>query len=189
LFKSCSSPNSDINTKFTPSEGTTVYEVINDDPCDPDDTTYAYLDGASSQNQDMGYPTFSLGTEVEEILYVGLFSRFFCTVGGSTVARNLLYVDGTRNNGQNWIPGPAWFWAPDYFPLNPNTGLPWTQDQVEGVGADALEYAGCRGIVVAGDQLRWSIQYLCAVHRENETGRIVTTIAQPITTGIITDIS
>ncbi len=68
MFKQCLSPNSDINTRFTPSEGTTVYEVINDDPCDPDDTTYAYLDGASSQNQDMGYPTFSLGTEVEEIL-------------------------------------------------------------------------------------------------------------------------
>lgn len=188
MFKTCVHPNSDINSRFTPSEGTTVYEVINDPFEAPDDTTYAYLDGLSAQNQDIGYPAFSLGSNVEEILYLALVSRFYSALDQQSLMRNLLYVDGTRNNGRNWSPGPEWFWAPDYFPLNPNTGLQWTQDQIEGVGADALDYAGCRAIVDTGDQCRWSFQYMCVVHRENETGRIIKTVAQPITTNIVTDI-
>jgi len=184
----CSSPNSDVTSKFTSSEGGSIYEVLAKPRCSPDDSTYAYLDGDDAQNQDVGYPAFSLGDNVDEIIQVYVSSRFWSTVGGDPM-RNLLYVNGTRYSGENYSPGitPRQYF--DYYVKNPDTDAAWIQADVEGTGPNPLEYAGCRAIISAGNQARWSQQYLCVEWRENETGRIITTIAQPIVQAIVKGIN
>ena len=187
-FVSCSSPNSDVTSKFTPLSGLDVYAMIDDPMLTPDDSTYAYLDGDDSQNQDVGYPAFSLGANVEKVLFLLLCSRFSSVNGGDSI-RNLLYVNGTRYSGANYSPGTTIDYFRDYYLLNPDTGLAWTQADIEGTGANPIEYAGCRALISAGNQGRWYQQFMCVCHQENETGRIVQTIAQPIVKSITEVIS
>ncbi len=189
MFVNCASPNADVNSTFTPSTGGDVFAVINDPMGSPNDLTYAYLDGVDAQNQDVEYPEFSLGSNVEKILFLYVEGRFFDTLGAGDIMRNLIYVNGTRYSGDNHNTTITPISYRDYYPLNPDTGLAWIQADIQGTGANPLEYTGFRAIATAGNQCRISQQFMCVYHQENETGRIVRTVAQPIVKSITQVIS
>lgn len=123
-----------------PITGQPRYAQVDEEP--PSDTDYIYCITATGGYSMYTFPAFTI-PDGATITSVVLEYRARRAAGsGNTDAQASLMVGGTRyNSGRNNVT-TTWTTYSYTWANNPRTGLPWTVDDVNGVGTNALQQFG-----------------------------------------------
>lgn len=135
-------PTSDeaVSGTWTGSTGTR-YTVVDDYP-DSSGADFLTHGTATAGNLTLGFSVFSLpagstGVSVQVRYYDKKNASQACNIGGRLkVGGN--YYNATTHNPTNG----SWVVRSDDFPTNPKTAVAWTVDDINGVGANALQAVG-----------------------------------------------
>lgn len=136
-------PTGDTVFQWSRSVGADNYALVDDPYSIPDDdTTYTYTD--TQTNKDLfGFTALAVptGSIITNVQVVGRFKRI--DAGGDFIIRELLKVNGVTYEGslQQLVVG-AYFDKTYTWVVNPNTGLPWTLEDVNGIGSNPLQTFG-----------------------------------------------
>jgi len=136
-------PTGDVSAQWSRSAGDDNYALVDDPIGIPDeDATYTHSDVAWSKDY-LSFATFGVPTGAV-ITNIAIHERFTLPgVGGTDHMRGILKVNGTTyysSSEDAWYGAyktETWVWA-----TNPNTGLPWTVDDVNGIGIHPLQSFG-----------------------------------------------
>lgn len=136
-------PIVDSSVQWNRSAGADNFALVDDPISSPDDdATYTYT--LTQTNKDyFGFATFAIPTNsvVTNIKVTGRFKRI--DAGGDYLIRELVKVNGVTYEGamQQLLVGD-YFDRSETWTTNPNTGQPWTVDDVNGVGSNPLQTFG-----------------------------------------------
>ena len=136
-------PTSDDTFQWSRSSGVNNYALVDDSYSLPDDdTTYTYTN--TQTNKDLfGFTALAVptGSIITNVQVVGRFKRI--DTGGDFIIRELLKVNGVTYEGslQQLVVG-TYFDKTYTWTVNPNTGLPWTLEDVNGIGSNPLQTFG-----------------------------------------------
>ena len=161
------SPTGDSSPlQFTPSSGTTHWNLVDDPPATPDDADY--VSRADSNGRD-AY-TFSAFTISDAVTVNNVTAFIRCkSAAGSAKGKTSITVSGTEYQGSNV--GSASF--ADYttvYTQNPATLAAWTLSEVK-----ALTVFGCRAALTTGYTLQVSQLYLSCNYDNTRTISITDT--------------
>ncbi len=139
-------PTSDSAVQWSRSSGSNNYELVDDPYTNPDDdTTYTYTN--TQTNKDLFSFTVlavPVGSVITNVQVIGRFRRM--EAGGDSLIRELLKVNGVIYEGllqQLPYGTPSVFVDRSYtWSVNPNTGLAWTLDDINGIGSNPLQTFG-----------------------------------------------
>lgn len=137
-------PASDAVVQWSRSGGAENRLLVDDYPFDnpDDDSTYTYTN--TQTNKDLfNFTVFAVpaGSVITSVKVVGRFRRV--DAGGAEIVRELLKVNGVIYEGsmQQLLIGD-YFDKEHVWTINPNTGLAWTIDAVNGIGSNPLQTFG-----------------------------------------------
>jgi hypothetical protein len=135
-------PSGDISHSGTWSPSTNMYSKVDEQGSNDGDTTYL-LHGTSSGNVLFSFPAFNVDVPSSMVisgLTVSLVARD--NTSGSNTMRPWIRVGGQNSYG-DYIEVPSSYGTISYtWATNPRTNQPWTQDQINGVGSNALQGFG-----------------------------------------------
>lgn len=136
-------PTGDSVFQWSRSSGVNNYPLVDDPYTIPDDdTTYTYTSVQTERDLFSFIPlAVPAGSTITNVQVVGRFKRI--DAGGDYLVRELLKVNGVVYEGsmQQLLTG-AYYDKTHTWTVNPNTGLPWTLDDVNGVGSNPLQTFG-----------------------------------------------
>lgn len=150
-------PTTDSTTydQWTASSGSDKYAMVDDNPHDSA-TTYIYITDVNGRQYFTNNPVLPSGT----ILGVSVYYVDY-EFAGATGGRPAIIVNGTEYLGDFFLSDPAWTEHSYEWTTNPDTGIAWTQEDVQGSGANPLEEWGVRATAQgAGDTMRVTQVYL-----------------------------
>lgn len=137
-------PIGDVLAQWSRSAGAVNYPLV-DDPTPDDDATYTYTPTQTHMDLfDCTAFAIPSGSLITNVKVYGRFKRM--EAGGDYIVRELVRVNGVTYIGSPQdlpmgYPTPyvdrSYTWA-----TNPNTGQPWTVDDVNGVGSNPLQTFG-----------------------------------------------
>ncbi|KKM79073.1 hypothetical protein LCGC14_1353600 [marine sediment metagenome] len=138
---------SDDTVQWTRSGGSNNYEMIDDPYASPDDDS-TYIETSVQTNEDLyGFTIFAvpIGSTITNITIHSRCRRI--DAGGAEIIRESLKVNGTVYNGtHHQLVLGAYFDNTSVWTTNPATGLAWTIDDINGIGANPLEAFGIEAI-------------------------------------------
>jgi len=138
-------PTGDHSIEWYRSEGAVNYELVNDPYASPDDdATYTYgAEGFPILKDYFTFPTFNVpaGSPITNIKVWG--RNRLMVAGGDTHIRQILKVNGVTYNGaEKTVYYGDYTNTQHIWATNPNTGQPWTVDDVNGVGSNPIQAFG-----------------------------------------------
>lgn len=167
----------------------TVWEAVDDTIGVPDDdSTYAFLADANGQSY-FSYTAFNV--ESDAILKLSITLRARHLTGNATSGRSVLRVNGFNYS----IAAPSVNLSDTYqeitqdYLTNPDTGLSWAVDDINGVGSNPLQEFGFRNQnTSAGEEARFTQVYATAEFAGNspELLKLNTASLTDTTTGQVT---
>lgn len=121
-------PTSDVTLNWTPSTGSTGYDLIDDVPVN--DTTYIM---ASDALPDISQFTLTdLPEDVTSVAGLKTFVRARKTDGGDGTIQTSIDSGGTLGNGTDRAITTAFTWWMDVFEVDPATATDWTRSGING---------------------------------------------------------
>jgi len=136
-------PTGDSAVQWSRSSGVNNYVLVDDPYGSPDDdSTYTYTNVQTNKDLFSFIPlAVPAGSVITNVQVVGRFKRV--DTGGDYIIRELLKVNGVTYEGsiQQLVVG-AYFDKTYTWATNPHTSLPWTIDDVNGIGSNPLQTFG-----------------------------------------------
>lgn len=136
-------PTGDSAVQWSRSTGSNNYSLTDDQYDSPDDdSTYTYTNVQTNKDLFSFIPfAIPAGSVITSVKVVGRFKR--TEAGGDYLIRSLLKVNGVTYEGsmQQLLVG-SYFDKEHVWSVNPNTGLAWTLDDVNGIGSNPLQTFG-----------------------------------------------
>lgn len=136
-------PTGDSVFQWSRSTGSNNYPLVDDPYTSPDDdTTYTYTDVQTNKDLFSFIPlAIPAGSIITNVQAIGRFKRV--DAGGDYIIRELLRVNGVVYEGSMQpLAVGAYFDRTHTWTVNPNTGLAWTIDDVNGIGSNPLQTFG-----------------------------------------------
>lgn len=154
-------PISDLSVQWGP--GLNNYQQVNDAPGVPDDDTSYTTTNVGTYKDFFNITPYTIPYgNVTNLQVTGRFKRL--EAGGSFLARMMVRVNGVTYYGpaEQFVLG-AYFTRTATWTTNPNTGLAWTRDDINGIGSTPLQAIGyeCMGFqkIVRCTQVYSKVEY------------------------------
>jgi hypothetical protein len=150
----------DTNNYSFASGGSDHYLEVDDPVGTPDDsTTYVSAVAVNGRIELFTFAAFSISSSA--IASVAVKSRMQRI--GSNTAAHRLKVNGTVYVGASASPGLSWADASETWLTNPDTGIGWTEADVEGTGANPIQQFGFSSAGVGVGEESQCTQCYCEV--------------------------
>lgn len=151
--------DSATNDNWTALGGGSKFSEVDDPVGTPDeDTSYINKSGAGAAPQDFTFTAFDISSSAIASITVTLRTRVAAGVV-STIVR--IKVNGTAYTTGSIATSGSYTNKTNTWLTNPNTGVDWTEADVEGTGANPLqEFGVSSGSQGAGEEIRCTQAYI-----------------------------
>lgn len=147
-------------TQWTSSSGGDVYQDVDDAVGAPDDgTTYGYMQDSNGAHF-FGFSAFSVpaGATINSVTVRWRAQR---TAAGGLNVRSFLRVNGSNYFGSSQSVATTWGNFSAVYSTNPDTGIAWTVNDVNGTGSNPLQEFGAQSLnMAAGEEFQCTQIYI-----------------------------